>query len=319
MIPAVKDSKLLIGFDNSDDAAVYDIGGGRALVSTVDFFTPVVDDAVHFGKIAAANSLSDVYAMGGLPFLALNLISFPLGKIPLDYLREILSGASDKAAEAGVSIGGGHSIRDTELKFGMSVSGFVNKREIIDNSSARPGDLIVLTKKIGIGIITTAQKNTGKVKSSIIGEAIRSMEKLNDKARDAAVKFKVRAGTDVTGFGLLGHLHEISRSSRVDIVIESDKIPVFDGVEKLADKGFIPGGTYSNHEYLLDKVVFGKNVSEIKRLILCDAQTSGGLMLFCPESVAGSLVRSLKRSELCAEVIGYVAEGSKKSCKIFVK
>jgi len=318
-MPVKKDGNLLVGFDKNDDAAVYKLSPGRSLVSTVDFFTPVVDDPSHFGKIAAANSLSDVYAMGGTPFLALNIIGFPLGVIPVEVLRSILSGAALKAIEAGVVIGGGHSIRDKELKFGMCVSGMVKNTEIIDNSSARAGDVIVLTKPVGSGIITTSQKNTGRVSPAIMKDAIFAMEKLNDTARNAAVIYKIRAGTDVTGFGLLGHLHEIASGSNVDIIINSVDVPLMNGVEKLASKGYIPGGTYCNHDYLTDYIVYDKKVSELKRLILCDAQTSGGLLLFCKKACLPGLLKTLKKTEICACVIGQVMDTKKAACKIFVK
>jgi len=276
-------------------------------VFTVDFFTPVVDDPYHFGMIAAANSISDVYAMGGEPFLALNVMGFPINEVPGSVLSKILAGAADKAMEAGIVIGGGHSVKDPELKFGMCVLGFVDNKSIIDNSRAKPGDRIFLTKPIGTGIITTAQKRTNRVPKSIMNEIINSMERLNANARNKMVKSGIRAATDITGFGLLGHLHEVATASGVDIDLYSSRVPLFTGACDYAKKGFVPGGTFSNLEYLSKHVEFDGDVAEYIRFLLCDAQTSGGMAIFCPPEKADKLAASLKRDELRCEYIGDVA------------
>lgn len=274
---------------------------------TVDFFTPVVDDPYHFGMIAAANAISDVYAMGGEPFLALNVMGFPINDVPAGVLSKILAGAADKAMEAGIVIGGGHSVRDPELKFGMCVLGFVDNRSIIDNSRAKPGDRIFLTKPLGTGIITTAQKRTNRVPKNIMNEIINSMERLNGNVRDKMVRYGIKAATDITGFGLLGHLHEVAVASGVDIDLYSSRVPLFTGACGYAKKGCVPGGTFSNYEYLSRYVRYDHDVSEYIRFIMCDAQTSGGMAVFCPPKKCDKLVAALKRDEICCDFIGEVA------------
>jgi len=302
----LNDKNLLIGFKNNDDAAVYKIDSKKSIVFTVDFFTPIVDDPVHYGRISACNSISDVYAMGGKPFLALNVIGFPSNDLENKVLNQILKGAFEITNKAGVVIGGGHTVKDNELKFGLAVLGFVDNKNIIHNSNAEPGDIIILTKPIGTGIITTAQKNTGKIQARIINPVIKSMEHLNNKVCDIMLKYRVKCATDITGFGLLGHLSEIAKASNVDIAIDSESVPVFDGTITLAKKGFISGGTYANHEFLAPIVTYDKSVSELKQLILCDAQTSGGIVMFCKPKDVKKIQSELSKTELANSIIGHV-------------
>lgn len=298
------DENLLVGFNNSDDAAVYKIDNERSIAFTVDFFTPVVDDPASFGRIAAANALSDVYAMGGLPFLALNIIAFPAGAAPDHIFNDILKGAAEKSIEAGVVIGGGHSVRDKEVKFGQAVIGFVNNCEIIDNSSAKPGDYIILTKPIGAGVVTTAKKLDGKVPSRTFKRTVEIMETLNRTARDIMVRNKIRCATDITGFGLLGHLYEIASASGVSLEIDSGKVPVIAGALELAEEGFFPGGAYNNHEFLKNIVAFSKDINETMELLLCDPQTSGGIVMFANPDKLDQVKKELNDSGLCFNVIG---------------
>ena len=303
-MPVKLDENLLVGFNNSDDAAVYKIDNERSLAFTVDFFTPVVDDPVCFGRIAAANALSDIYAMGGIPFLSLNIIGFPVGSVPDHIFSDILKGAAEKSLEAGVVIGGGHSVRDKEVKFGQAVIGYVANNEIIDNSSARPGDYIILTKPIGTGIVTTAKKLDGKVKIKTFRQAVGLMESLNKTARDIMVANRIRCATDITGFGLLGHLYEIAAASKISLEIDSSEVPLIEDILTLADEGFFPGGAYNNHEYLKPHISFSKEISETMELVLCDPQTSGGIAMFVGPDKLDVVKTQLKESGLCFSVIG---------------
>ncbi|MCO5265307.1 MAG: selenide, water dikinase SelD [Lentimicrobium sp.] len=310
-MPAVHDPRVMVGADKRDDAAVYRLTDDLALVQTVDFFTPVVDDPYTFGAIAAANSLSDIYAMGAKPVFALNIAAFPVNRLPLNVLEAILKGASDKASEAGISILGGHSIEDTEPKFGMVVSGLVHPDKVLSNDGARPGDLLILTKPIGTGIIATAAKQ-GIAEPSSISLAIKNMASLNKTAAELMLKRKVNACTDVTGFGLLGHLHELTAGSGVNAEVRFNDIPFIEGVQQLAAAGAIPGGTIANTDFAADFTDFGV-LSQTDKYLLCDAQTSGGLLIALPADEAGILLADLIEHEIMAAIIGKVTgwgEGS---------
>ena len=276
-----------------DDAAVYRLADDLALVHTVDVFTPVVDDPYHYGAISAANALSDVYAMGGRPILALNIVGFPRSKLPMSVLEEILHGGADKATEAGVIIAGGHSIDDPEPKYGLAVTGIVHPDGVVRNVGARPGDQLVLTKPLGIGVITTGIKQ-GKTSAAAAEEAIRVMETLNRAGAEAMIETGVHAATDVTGFGLLGHLHEMTSGSRVRARIHYSRVPVLAEATTLVQQGAIAGGTARNYEYLQPKVTFD-GLEEGQRLLLCDAQTSGGLLMAVPADRLESLTAALRR------------------------
>ncbi len=304
-LPAVTDPRVLVGTE--DDAGVYQISDDTALVQTVDFFTPIVDDPYDFGAIAAANALSDIYAMGARPLTALNLVAFPKDG-PLEVLGEIMRGGADTAREAGVSIIGGHSIDDKEPKYGLAVTGVVHPEKIALKAGARPGDALVLTKPIGTGIISSAVK-AGRAPGDVIAAASRSMKMLNKAASEAMVEAGVRGATDVTGFGLLGHLHEMLHRSCVNGRLTLSAIPVIPGVRELAKLG-VPAGTRANLKYVSGKMSWIDGVTEEEQLILADAQTSGGLLISVPRAALDALIAGLsKRGVETRSVIGEVVEG----------
>ena len=283
-----------MGTSTRDDAAVYRLRDDLALVQTVDVFTPVVDDPYQYGVISVANALSDVYAMGAKPLLALNIVGFPRGKLPLEVLGEILRGGAAKAEEAGVLIVGGHSIDDPEPKYGLAVTGTVHPERLITNAGGRPGDMLVLTKPLGLGVITTGIKQD-KTPPEVAAEAIRVMGILNRAASEAMVEVGVHACTDVTGYGLLGHLHEMAEGSGLSARISAARVPFLPAAHRLAGQGAIAGGTARNVEYLLDKVDYDERVDEQTRLLLADAQTSGGLLIAVPKDRLRALEEALRR------------------------
>lgn len=295
--------------ETSDDAGVYRLNNEQAIVQTVDFFTPVVDDPYAFGQIAAANALSDIYAMGAKPLTVLNLVSFPVGKLGMDVLAKILQGGSDKIREAGALLIGGHSIDDPEPKYGLSVTGIVHPEAVLSNAKAEPGDLLILTKPLGIGIITTGIKR-GIVSPEDEAEVIHVMATLNKGAAEAAKAVGVHAATDVTGFGLLGHLHEMLKGSGLSAEVFTQAVPVLSSVWACIEQKAIPGGTKANARHLEDKVDFASDISEALRFVLVDAITSGGLLLAVPEAQAERLVEQLKAYKTpAAAIIGRVQKG----------
>jgi selenide,water dikinase len=297
------DPNLLVGFDTADDAAVYRLRDDLAIVVTTDFFTPIVDDAFAFGRIAATNALSDVYAMGGTPLLALNLVAWPREGLPFELLARVLDGGAAAATAAGCLVAGGHSIDDAEPKYGLAVVGTVDPARIFTNAGARAGDALVLTKPLGLGVISTAVKR-GAAPDSLVETAIDIMTTLNADARDAAAEVDVHAATDVTGFGLLGHLRELCVASGVGAIIRPDAVPVIDGVRALLAQGMVAGGTQRNHAFVRPDVDFGA-LPEAEQLLLCDAQTSGGLLLAVSPDDAPRLVAGLERRRaLAAAIIG---------------
>jgi len=306
-MPKVTDPKVLVGLDGADDAAVYQVGEDLAIVQSVDFFTPIVDDPYTFGRIAAVNALSDIYAMGGEPLFALNLVAFPSKELPGSVLEEILKGGSDAACEAGISILGGHSIDDAEPKYGMSVTGSVAPDGIIKNSSARAGDYLVLTKPIGIGIITTAIKNAVAGEKSI-SEAIKWMTTLNRTASKVMVTQKIEGATDITGFGLLGHLYEMVLASKVGAVIEAEQVPLIKGTMNCLNKSAYPGGSLANLEFVSPHIDWNEDVSDETRKILCDAQTSGGLLICIPEEKMDTMKALFSENEVFHCTIGRICE-----------
>jgi len=274
----VEDERALVGHETYDDAAVYAFSPEEAIVETVDFFTPVVDDPYWFGRIAAANALSDIWAMGARPLFALNLVGFPVGKLPLDTLSEILRGGADAAAEAGAPILGGHSIDDPEPKYGLAVTGVVDPRKILRNGGAGPGDQLLLTKPLGSGIATTAIKR-GIATPDLVERVTGLMARLNRTAGEIlAASGAVRALTDVTGFGLLGHGLEMARGSKAALRIEAARVPVIDGIRALAEQDVLPGGSRANLDWVRPHVRFGAAVDPVQQRILADAQTNGGLL-----------------------------------------
>lgn len=308
--PGQPDPNLLVGLDTCDDAGVYRINDEMAIIQTVDFFTPVVDDPYFYGQIAAANSLSDVYAMGGKPLTAMNIICFPTKKLELSVLAEILKGGADKIKEAGAVLLGGHSVEDNEPKYGLSVTGVVHPDKVLTNAGAKPGDVLVLTKPLGIGILTTAIK--GELASpGEIERVIQVMAALNKNAAEAMAEVGVNSCTDITGFGLLGHASEMARGSKVSMSIWAETVPVLDGVHEYVKMGIVPAGTRGNLKYINQFVDFESNVSEGNRLVLADAITSGGLLISVPGQKSRQLMKELTaRGVRDAAVVGEVGEGS---------
>jgi selenide, water dikinase len=292
---------VLVAISTADDAGVYRLAPDLALVQTVDVFTPIVDDPYWFGAIAAANALSDVYAMGGTPRLALNFAGFPRAKLSLDILGEILRGGADKCTEAGVTVIGGHTIEDPEPKYGLAVTGFVHPDRVVTNAGARPGDRLVLTKPLGMGVITTGIKQE-RTSPATINEAIRVMAVLNRGAADAMNAVGVSAATDVTGFGLLGHLYEMTRAAEVRATIRLRSVPILEEAWDLARVGAVPGGTDRNRASL-EQAVTWQGVEEAAQVLLCDAQTSGGLLIAVPEAKLDTLLRALRAQGTPAQAV----------------
>ena len=302
----ISDERVIVGFNGHDDAAVVRLDDGKLLVQTVDFFTPIVDDPYQFGQIAAANSLSDIYAMGAKPIFALNIVGFPINDLPNEMLTTILQGGADKAKEAGIPTVGGHSVDDKEPKYGLVVTGEVEEKNIVTNKSATPGDVLVLTKPLGIGIIATAIKK-GVVKNDVIRAAVESMSALNELASIIMVELGVKTATDVSGFGLLGHLNEICEASKVSAEIKYDDLPLLPGVNKLASDGIIPGGTKRNLSFATSFTYFHDQLTKIQQLISADAQTSGGLLISLPPDSAKIFIKKFnEHSPIKAQEIGNI-------------
>jgi selenide,water dikinase len=287
---------------------VYRLGDDLALVATLDFITPVVEDPEAFGAVAATNAISDIYAMGGRPIFALNVVNFPRGALPLHYLEAILRGGSSKATEAGIPILGGHSVDDPELKYGMVVLGLIHPERIVRNAGAQVGDLLVLTKPLGIGIITTAIK-AQVADEAIVGRALQSMTTLNRAAADAMLAVEAHAATDVTGFGLLGHLAEIVRASGVGARVWARRVPLIEGTRDLAERGLIPGGSRRNLEAVSPILRWAAGLSEVDQLLLADAQTSGGLLIAVARERAEELVGLLRAGgTLASDIVGEITD-----------
>jgi selenide, water dikinase len=301
-LPTLHDPAVIVDASTSDDAAVYRLDAGRALVATADFVTPIVDDPRSYGRIAAANALSDVYAMGARPLFALNLVSFPRELLGEGLLETILEGGADAASEAGIAIVGGHSIHDPEPKYGLCVIGEVHPERLVRNSGGRPGDRLVLTKPIGTGVISTAIR-AGVAGGDAVAAAVASMAALNRAGAEAMLSVGVHAATDVTGFGLLGHLRELARSSGVAARVEAGAVPLLPDAEALAGAGHLPGGSRRNREDLGDTVQWDAAVPEVRRSLLCDAQTSGGLLIAVQPDRAAALVDALTAAGTPAAVI----------------
>ena len=302
-LPKQSDPNVLIGFDTADDAGVYRLAPDLALVQTVDFFTPIVDDPYVFGQIAAANSLSDVYAMGGKPISALSIVGFPNKNEQLDILEKILQGGFAKMQEAGCTVIGGHSIGDDEMKFGYAVTGLVNPQRVLTNGGARPGDRLLLTKRIGTGVISTALKE-GKASEASERAAIESMLALNRAAAEAALEFAVHAATDITGYGLLGHAREMALASGVGFVFEHSSVEFLPEAVVYSRAGFIPGGLKRNIEFIAGCVEFAGEIPEEIRNLFFDPQTSGGLLLAVDAREASDLLKALGGRGVPAREVG---------------
>lgn len=296
----------MVGFDTSDDACIYRVTDEIAMVQTVDFFPPMVDDPYMFGQIAAANALSDVYAMGGVPKLCMNLLCYP-NCLPPSAVQAILAGGADKVMEAGAVLAGGHTIQDNEPKYGLCVSGFVNPGKILSNASAHIGDKLLLTKPLGVGVLNTAAK-ADLITQEEFRPAMESMAALNRKPAELLEGREIHSCTDVTGFGLLGHACEMAQGSGVTIRLYTSETPYLPKAEELAKMGILPAGVYNNYDYMEGKVQWSENAPRHLRDLLADPQTSGGLLIACPPKVAEALLPLLRELTPWASVVGEVAE-----------
>ena len=310
------DPNVLVGFDHADDAGVYQIAPDQALVQTVDFFTPIVDDPYTFGQIAATNSLSDVYAMGGKPLTALALVCFP-EKADLEILERILAGGLSKMIEAGCTVIGGHSIRDEETKFGYSVTGTVHPKKVLANAGARPGDSLLLTKALGTGVISTAIKK-GKAEPAWVEAAVRSMTTLNKAAAEVIREsaFRIHAMTDITGFGLIGHAREIAMASEVSLELRASAISLLEGAVECVRAGYIPGGLNNNREFAECAVEFGAGISQEIKTLLFDPQTAGGLFISVASDDVSDLKTALDAKQVTTADVGKVIERTKPLIKV---
>ncbi len=306
-LPASSDPNLLVGFEGSDDAAVYRVSDEIAVVSTVDFITPPVDDPIWFGRIAAANSLSDIYAMGGRPITALNLVMFPSKKLGIEILKGIIQGGGEKVAEAGASLAGGHSVEDDEPKYGLAVTGIVSPNKVLTNAGAKPGDLLILTKPLGTGVLFNACRS-GKLPWQELESILPEVAALNGTSSKIALEFDVHACTDITGFGILGHSLEMARASSVGIELEFSALPFYPNSLEMYRKGETTGSNKANRELVRNFMHLSARITEEQQLLLFDPQTSGGLLLSVPESRAGALLSELRDSGVTsASLIGQVS------------
>ncbi len=317
-LPKISDDKLLVGVDTADDAGVYQISDELAVVNTLDFFPPIVDDPFLFGAIAAANALSDIYAMAAKPKLAMNIVCFPK-ELPMEVLEDILKGALTKINEAGAILVGGHSIADTEVKYGLSLTGFVEPDRLTTNAGARAGDELILTKPLGIGVITSALK-AGRMKEEDAGAAFDSMTTLNKGAAEAGAEVGVNACTDISGYGLMGHAMEMARGSGVGLVIDSGAVPMLPGALALAgDASNRPGSLKRNREYIEAEVRVAEGVDEVRELLLYDPQTSGGLLFSVPSKSSERLIEQLSERGVNAARIGSVVEDKDEKSRITIR
>lgn len=311
-LPKITHENLLVDIETHDDGGVYKINDDYALIQTTDFFPPVCSDPYDFGQVAAANALSDVYAMGGQVITAMNLVEFPADQ-PLEVLKEILHGGQDKVTEAGGVIMGGHTITDDIPKYGLAVTGWVHPDKIVTNAAAKAGNILILTKPIGTGVIVSAWKN-GLISEEIYSTAINSMKQLNKDAALIMAEFGVRCATDITGFGLVGHALKMAEGSGVSIRLDTRKIPVFDEVMELIDMGVIPGASFRNKEFAEEYCEFNKEIDYNHKMLLFDAQTSGGLFMCAPSDKAIEMVKKLKQAGyLTTAIVGEVIEKGEKA------
>jgi selenide,water dikinase len=302
-VPQTTHPDLMVGYNTADDAGVFRISENLALAQTVDFFPPIVDDPYFFGQIAAANALSDIFAMGGRPITALNIVAFPKGTLPAEMLGDILRGGKEKVEEAGAIVVGGHSIKDTELKYGIAATGLVDPNRIILNSGAKPGDVLFLTKRLGTGLITTGIKRN-KASAELTDVVIKQMAELNRTACELMLQYDVHAATDITGYGLLGHAYEMATASNVTLRLFADKLPLLPEALAMAEAGMIPGGANDNREFLEGKAVVDDRVDRRINIVAFDPQTSGGLFIAIPESQATEFENELKKHGLPHQPIG---------------
>jgi selenide,water dikinase len=313
----MEDPNLIVGFERSDDAGVYKLSEDLAIIQTVDFFTPIVDDPYWFGQIAAANAISDVYAMGGKPLTAMNLVCFPIKTMDIEILKDILRGGLDKLKEAETTLVGGHSIEDNEIKYGLSMTGIIHPNKILTNSGAKVGDALVLTKPLGTGIINTAIKG-GMANDKVIAKVSESMAALNKNASLAMQEVGVSACTDITGFGLLGHLSEMVRGNGFGMIVYAGKVSYFPEAKEFAGMGMVPGGTYRNKDFFSQWIRFDSTVPQYLQDILFDPQTSGGLLISVPRGKADSLLIQLREKNVHeAVIIGEVVAEPKEKIIVY--
>jgi selenide,water dikinase len=315
LLPVQVNPNLIVGHNSADDAGVYRLDNNTALVLTVDFFAPVVDDPFDYGRVAAANALSDVYAMGGRPIAALNIAGFPEAELPGEVMSEVFRGGAATAEEAGVVIAGGHTISDKEVKYGLAVVGVIHPEKIVQNSSARPGDVLILTKPLGTGILTTALK-LDRIDDSHYEALIQSMTRLNRTACEKMIEFDSHACTDITGYGLLGHGLEMAQASGVTLEFNAASIPTLPGVAEAIGKGHLTGGGTTNRAFIEDHAEWARPPGEIVEHELLDPQTSGGLLIAVPEDRGGPLLEALKQSEPHASLVGRVRKKGGKFLRI---
>jgi len=316
-MPPVSHPNLLVSTDTADDAGIYKIQDNLALIQTIDFFTPVLDNHYDYGKVVAANCLSDVYAMGGRPITAMNIVGFPKANMKIKELSEILKGAASKAGEANCPIVGGHTMLDFEFKYGLAVTGVINPKDIIKNCTAKPGDKIILTKPLGSGILTTVLQR-GKLEKDLIQKVTAVMTQLNKTASEIMVKYKANAATDITGFGLLGHSFEMAHASNVSMILHFDNIPVIqETLDKAKTEDFIPPLTRENKEFLEKYVKFSDDIEENEQTIIYDSQTSGGLLITVEEEKAVKIVKEMQKEGITdASIIGEVTKYGKFPIKV---
>ncbi len=313
LLPLPEDPNILVGIETHDDAGVYRINDDLALVVTTDFFPPVCSDPYEFGQIAATNAISDVYAMGGTPVIALNIIMFPAARLPIEVYASILKGGSDKAAEAGVKIIGGHTIDDFTPKYGLAVVGYIHPQKIITNTGARPGDSLILTKPLGTGIILAGQR-LGLADKSDISDALIYMKLLNRSGAEIMKKYNIRGATDITGFGLAGHALKMAKASGVSITFNMNRVPLIGGTYSLADQGCIPGAAFRNLDYADGNTYFDPDLDYNLKMIAFDAQTSGGLLVSVPQDIENEIINDFINAGLTsAKLIGRVSEFKDKS------
>jgi selenide,water dikinase len=311
-LPLPKDPNILVDIDTHDDAGVYRVNDDLALVVTTDFFPPVCSDPYEFGEIAAANSISDVYAMGGDPVLALNIMMFPAAKLPMEAYAEIMKGGFDKATEAGVRILGGHTIDDFPPKYGLAVVGYIHPEKIITNAGARPGDSLILTKPIGTGVILAGHR-LGMVSDNVLTEAKRLMKLLNKTGAEVMKNYNIKGATDITGFGLAGHILKMAKASKVSIIINMKDVPLIGNSYQLIDDGCIPGASFRNLEYAETNTDFAENLDYNLKMLAFDAQTSGGLLFAAPSDKVNKILEDLNNAGLPdSKVIGFVSKQNEK-------
>lgn len=307
---------VIVGLDRADDAGVYRINDELAMIQTVDFFTPIVDDPYDFGQIAAANALSDIYAMGGVPKTAMNLVGFPLSEMDINVLRQVIRGGLDKMKEADVALVGGHSVEDNELKYGLAVTGFVHPQKVLTKKNLHAGDALVLTKPLGTGVVNTAAKG-GLASETVVAAITRLMAALNKSAAEVMTHFPVHACTDITGFGLLGHLAEMIVGSGCGVRLQARWIPVLPEAGDYAAMGLLPAGAYKNKEFRIHMVEFAASVDPVMQDILFDPQTSGGLLISVAPESADALLQALNEAGISeAAVIGEVAAGPGETIRV---